>query len=486
MNDNVEDIEIDLVRLFRYLLSKFKIHLILAMIFSSLFFSYKFYKFEFSDVPLDEINKLFTIERVTNLPNGQKKIEKEKVNYKLYKQNFFAKQSEYKTARKNIEFQKQKLESDIAELENKALIQKEYMQNSILYNMKDSATYLEHDYLFIITDKYPQFKNKSSYATKTATDAQVLDSQEFDSPILVFTEEVLSRNDLSRKLEKELKIPVELSYKQIQELISLKKVTENTFFIETKGNSPEVMNILKEHVKQLYQQLNDVFQNRYQVSFSQSYIGAIDSTAIEKIKTDEFNKLISISNNIENKKNEIANLQDPVPFEEKLIDLNTYKNISYIKFAIMGIVAGLFFSLCIFGCKYLFDGKLKDSDYLQRLFAIKKLACIHDGNFLPKNSNEEKQLSQAVAFLCKDKSKLSMVSTLIFDDIQDAVKIVEEALQGTQTEVVIRQPFEIKDITGCDAVLILEKLDTTDVVTATSEIKLLRDINCNIIGIAYV
>ena len=62
MNDNIEDIEIDLVRLFNYLLSKYKIHLILAVIFSLLFFSYKFYKFEFSAVPLEEINKLFTIE----------------------------------------------------------------------------------------------------------------------------------------------------------------------------------------------------------------------------------------------------------------------------------------------------------------------------------------------------------------------------------------------------------------------------------------
>ena len=151
----------------------------------------------------------------------------------------------------------------------------------------------------------------------------------------------------------------------------------------------------------------------------------------------------------------------------------------------MGIAAGLFISLCIFGCRYLFDGNLKDADYLQRLFEIKKLACIHDGDFLSKNSNEEKKLSQAVEFLCKDKSKLSIVSTLNFDVIQEAVKIIENALHGSKTEVVIRQPFEIKDITVCDAVLILEKLDITDVVTAISEIKFLKDINCNIIGIAY-
>ncbi len=480
MNDNIEDIEIDLVRLFKYLLSKYKIHLILAVIFSLLFFSYKFYKFEFSEVPLEEINKLFTIEKVTNLPNGQKKTEKEKVNYKLYKQNFYAKQSEYETALKNIEFQRQKLESDVAELEKEEQIQKEYMQNSILYNIKDPASYKEHDYLFVIMDKYPQLKNQSTNSIKKETDVKT-----FESPVLDFTEEILTRNDLSRKIAKELKIPVEHSYKQIQELFTLKKVTDNTFFIETKGNSPEAMNILKEHVKQLYQQLNDIFQSQYQISYSQSYFGAIDFPAVEKIKTEEFNNLITISNDIENKKNEIANLQEPAPFEEKLIDLNTYKYISYIKFALMGIAVGLFISLCIFGCKYLFDGNLKDSDYLQKIFEIKKIACIHDGDFLPKNSNEEKKLSQAVEFLCKDKSKLSIVSTLNFDDIQEAVKIVENVLQGSKTEVVIRQPFEIKDITVCDAVLLLEKLDITDVDTAISEIKFLKDINCNIIGIAY-
>lgn len=468
MNENIEDIEIDLVRLFKYLLSKYKIHLILAVIFSLLFFSYKFYKFEFSEVPLEEINKLFTVEKVTNLPNGQKKTEKEKVNYKLYKQNFFAKQSEYETKLKHVEFQRQKLESDISNLKIEEQKQNEYIKNSILYNLPDSADSYQRDYIFVCTDKLANKKEQAD-----------------ESPVIDFAKEYISRKELVEDISKHLNIPVNISYLQINELITLRKISKNAFVISTKGNSTSDVEYLKDKVEHFYQQLNGIFKNEYQISYTRAYSGNIDTSYLAQLKISEDNKLRDIVSTIENKKNEIANLQEPAPFEEKLIDLNTYKYISYIKFALMGIAAGLFISLCIFGCKYLFDGNLKDADYLQRLFEIKKLACIHDGDFLSKNSNEEKKLSQAVEFLCKDKSKLSIVSTLNFDVIQDAVKIIENALQGSKTEVVIRQPFEIKDITVCDAVLILEKLDITDVVTATSEIKFLKDINCNVIGIAY-
>lgn len=468
MNDNIEDIEIDLVRLFKYLLSKYKIHLILAVIFSLLFFSYKFYKFEFSEVPLEEINKLFTIEKVTNLPNGQKKTEKEKVNYKLYKQNFYAKQSEYETALKGIEVQRQKLESEISNLRLEEQKQNEYLKRSILYNLPNSADSFQSDFIFFCTDKLANKKEQTD-----------------ESSVIDFAKEYISRKELVEDVSKKFKIPVDISYKQINELITLRKISKQSFVISVKSNSATDIEYLKEKVEHFNQQLNGIFKNEYQISYTRAYSGNIDTFYLAQLKISEDNKLRDIVSTIENKKNEIANLQEPASFEEKLIDLNTYKYLSYIKFALMGIAAGLFISLCIFGCRYLFDGNLKDADYLQRLFEIKKLACIHDGDFLSKNSNEEKKLSQAVEFLCKDKSKLSIVSTLNFDVIQEAVKIIENALHGSKTEVVIRQPFEIKDITVCDAVLILEKLDITDVVTAISEIKFLKDINCNIIGIAY-
>ena len=51
---NNEEIEIDLVRLGRYVLSKWKVILFWGVVFSCLGFCYKFFAFKFSDVPLEE------------------------------------------------------------------------------------------------------------------------------------------------------------------------------------------------------------------------------------------------------------------------------------------------------------------------------------------------------------------------------------------------------------------------------------------------
>lgn len=485
MNENAEDIEIDLVRLFKYLLSKYKAHLLLGILFSVLLFSYKFYKFEYSDIPLEEINNLFTIQKEVKLPNGQKKTEKTKVNYRLYKQNFLAQESEYDTALKNIHYQKQKLSSEISDLENEEDIQKEYMKNSILYNMQDPAAYLECDFLFIVSNKYQNNNSSSNYKNNSDRTKSLTDEGMSNSPVLDFAKEFISSKDLIEKVSNRLNIPVKNSKKQITELTEFRKITNNTFVIEAKGNSPEVISFLKEHIKDFYQRLNEAFKSEYQITYSQTYYGSINSSCIEKLKTAEEDNLNSIINGIENKKNEISNLQEPPPIEEKMIDLDSYKTITYIKFALIGFIAGIFVGLSIFGCKYLFDGKLKDETYLKKLFSIKNLACIHDGSFIQKNHNEEKRLSQSVEYLCKDKTKISIVSTLDMDEIYEPVKVIENTFYNTNTEVIVKKPFEIKEITSSDAVVIIEKLDSTNIKDAVSEINFLKEIECKIIGIAY-
>lgn len=71
MNEQNEEIEIDLLRLFRFILSKFKTLLILGIVFAVLGFSYKYCRFEFSSTPLAEVNNLFTIEKIEKEPDGK-------------------------------------------------------------------------------------------------------------------------------------------------------------------------------------------------------------------------------------------------------------------------------------------------------------------------------------------------------------------------------------------------------------------------------
>lgn len=64
MNEQNDEIEIDLLRLFRYILSKFKTLILLGVVFAVLGFAYKYCRFEFSSTPLAEVNNLLPLKRL--------------------------------------------------------------------------------------------------------------------------------------------------------------------------------------------------------------------------------------------------------------------------------------------------------------------------------------------------------------------------------------------------------------------------------------
>ena len=59
--DSNEDIEIDLLRLCRFILSKWKIILFSCVLFSLLGFSYKYLSFKYSSVPSVELDNQFEV-----------------------------------------------------------------------------------------------------------------------------------------------------------------------------------------------------------------------------------------------------------------------------------------------------------------------------------------------------------------------------------------------------------------------------------------
>ena len=67
MDNRNEEIEIDLVMMAKYLISKWKIVLVLGIIFAALGFTYKFLNYQLSSVPLAEVDKLFKIENSINI-----------------------------------------------------------------------------------------------------------------------------------------------------------------------------------------------------------------------------------------------------------------------------------------------------------------------------------------------------------------------------------------------------------------------------------
>ena len=138
MNEQNEEIEIDLLRLFRFILSKFKTLLILGIVFAVLGFSYKYCRFEFSSTPLAEVNNLFTIEKIEKEPDGKVVKKKEKVSYNLYKEDYEARYSEYESKKRNVDLHKKFLEQDFENF-NRELATTQgtsEIQNSTIFPLK--------------------------------------------------------------------------------------------------------------------------------------------------------------------------------------------------------------------------------------------------------------------------------------------------------------------------------------------------------------
>ena len=139
--DNNEDLEIDLLRLCRYILSKWMVILFSGVVFALLAFSYKYFGFKYSSVPLAELDKQFEVEFIEEQLDGRKQKVKKKVNYNIYKADYDARMADYNAQYSSYEINKKVL----SDLEEKASIdldlQREYLTNSKLFNVGDEGYY---------------------------------------------------------------------------------------------------------------------------------------------------------------------------------------------------------------------------------------------------------------------------------------------------------------------------------------------------------
>jgi LPS O-antigen subunit length determinant protein (WzzB/FepE family) len=84
MNQYKEDVEIDLVRLFKYLLSKSKILLLIGIVFGLVGLSYKYYDVELSGRSFADEPNLVSYEKNVKQPNGIITVEKKKASYNQF------------------------------------------------------------------------------------------------------------------------------------------------------------------------------------------------------------------------------------------------------------------------------------------------------------------------------------------------------------------------------------------------------------------
>ena len=492
MNEQNTEVEIDLVRLFRFILSKYKILLISGIVFAALACAYKFCRFEFSSTPLEDVDKLFTIERVVKEPDGKIVKKKEKVSYRLYAEDFEAQQSEYQTKISNARNVKKVLASEIKVLENGLKGKHEYLEKSKLYGL-DPASYWEADFYYNIREK-----NAKSTKTNAATVRKVLENKgndanansadqlENESTVVKFANNLLFTQKYVTLFADALGLKLEYTKAPVYELVGFNAVDSYSFVISLKGDSKDTVTSL-EKVKEIFdKEFTEFFNSEYvirtkQISFENTY-----NPSLIKLKEDKDSAVTNDEKAIDAKRNQISNTVLPVPPEDdKLVTLEAYKAKKLVVFAAAGFAFGLFICIVIFGMKYLFSGRLNSKDYLKDLFKFENIAVLHEAAFLKEEPDEIKKLKESLELLSKDKKSIAIVSTLEKKEIDNAVSVIEKVMNAKGISVKVLKDYNIKQISECDATLVCEKLDVSVLEKCVNEFETLKTYKLEVLGIVY-
>lgn len=482
------EIEIDLVRLFKFILSKWKVLLVSGVILSVLAFSYKFYGFNYSKVPLAQINKLFDIERLEKQPDGRVLKQKVKVSYELYKEDYESRLSAYENKKAANENQKKSILTEIKGLERRLSTETEYTENSLLYTL-DTDEYYESEYFIDI-----QERNKSGSSSVLSVPANAsstqgnnnssINSNTAESKVISLASKLVSSQSELDELSSQLGIAHKQSLKAVSELIKLNSDDGRTIDITVKANNEKNLALLEGFVSKLVTELKDEMGDQFIIKSKKVSSGVVNGDDIQNLKNSEDLLITSLQAKLTRKNDAISALVQPVPLEDKLIELSSYKIQKYIIFILAGLFGGIFISSCVYGGKYLFEGKLRDKNYLKDLYNLRLLGCLHESSYSQVSTAEKDKFTELVKILVQGTKTIAVSSSLAENTIEDTVSIIRDVALNHNVEVKVITDETMSEITNCDGVIVVEKLDVSDLNKALDNLEVLKGFNVNLLGLA--
>ena len=482
------EIEIDLVRLFKFILSKWKVLLVSGVILSVLAFSYKFYGFNYSKVPLAQINKLFDIERLEKQPDGRVVKQKVKVSYELYKEDYESRLSAYENKKAANENQKKSILTEIKGLERRLSTETEYTENSLLYTL-DTDEYYESEYFIDI-----QERNKSGSSSVLSVPANAsstqgnnnssISSNTAESKVISLASKLVSSQSELDELSSQLGIAHKQSLKAVSELIKLNSDDGRTIDITVKANNEKNLALLEGFVSKLVTELKDEMGDQFIIKSKKVSSGVVNGDDIQNLKNSEDLLITSLQSQLTQKNDAISALVQPVPLEDKFIELSSYKIQKYIIFILAGLFGGIFISSCVYGGKYLFEGKLRDKNYLKDLYNLRLLGCLHESSYSQVSTAEKDKFTELVKILVQGTKTIAVSSSLAENTIEDTVSIIRDVALNHNVEVKVITDETMSEITNCDGVIVVEKLDVSDLNKALDNLEVLKGFNVNLLGLA--
>lgn len=482
------EIEIDLVRLFKFILSKWKVLLVSGVVLSVLAFSYKFYSFNYSKLPLSQINKLFDIERLEKQPDGRVVKQKVKVSYELYKEDYESRLSAYENKKVANENQKKSILTEIKGLERNLSTETEYTENSLLYTL-DTDEYYESEYFIDIQERYKSGSSSVLSVPANASSTQgnnnsSISSNTAESKVISLASKLVSSQSELDELSSQLGIAHKQSLKAVSELINLNSDDGRTIDITVKANNEKNLALLEGFVSKLVTELKDEMGDQFIIKSKKVSSGVVNGDDIQKLKNSEDLLITSLQSQLTQKNDAISALVQPVPLEDKFIELSSYKIQKYIIFILAGLFGGIFISSCVYGGKYLFEGKLRDKNYLKDLYNLRLLGCLHESSYSQVSTAEKDKFTELVKILVQGTKTIAVSSSLAENTIEDTVSIIRDVALNHNVEVKVITDETMSEITNCDGVIVVEKLDVSDLNKALDNLEVLKGFNVNLLGLA--
>ena len=459
-----------------------------GVILSVLAFSYKFYGFNYSKVPLAQINKLFDIEKLEKQPDGRVVKQKVKVSYELYKEDYESRLSAYENKKATNENQKKSILTEIKGLERRLSTETEYTENSLLYTL-DTDEYYESEYFIDI-----QERNKSGSSSVLSFPANAsstqgnnnssISSNTAESKVISLASKLVSSQSELDELSSQLGIAHKQSLKAVSELIKLNSDDGRTIDITVKANNEKNLALLESFVSKLVTELKDEMGDQFIIKSKKVSSGVVNGDDIQNLKNSEDLLITSLQAQLTQKNDAISALVQPVPLEDKFIELSSYKIQKYIIFILAGLFGGIFISSCVYGGKYLFEGKLRDKNYLKDLYNLRLLGCLHESSYSQVSTAEKDKFTELVKILVQGTKTIAVSSSLAENTIEDTVSIIRDVALNHNVEVKVITDETMSEITNCDGVIVVEKLDVSDLNKALDNLEVLKGFNVNLLGLA--
>lgn len=474
---NNEEIEIDLVRLGRYVLSKWKVILFWGVVFSCLGFCYKFFAFKFSDVPLEELDKQFKIVRDEKQPDGKVQRKEYKVSYRIYKDDYDSRMREYRANLDSYKVTKDNLLEKKNQIQQKIDIQNDYLSKSLLF--KDNSSDMQEAVFFYSIRDLNAVKEGSVQA---------------DNPAVSFALSFLQSSNFLYRISE--KIGLDLGeYRNLGLIEDFLKVdskdSKDSFIIRLLADSEDKLTILEKELEYFNTKLSIFCKDRYNVDIEKIGSGKVSISDLSELRNQALEDLLTLQSDLNAINAQIASVAEPVKFDDygKLVDLETFKVMKLIMFIAIGLLFGLFISVCYYIFRYLTAGKLRDPNFVSDSFGINKISCIHD---LDKRTNESavKALSENLKYIiAKGNNSIIMLSTMMGtyeQQLSEIKTIIDNFNSENGTDIKFVGPESINEINSADEVILTEKLDISDLNSVIDEVKTVLMLKKKVYGVVYI